>query len=69
MKAVKTKCKFEKENRHNPLRLIQFQFFIFYNLTCLQKHFHRRVLSADGHYGLIVSLCGQTLCHMINLNQ
>ena len=34
---------------------VQFQFYIFYNLACLQINFHGRLLSirvfsADGHY-------------------
>ena len=59
--------------RQTPL--IQFQLLVFYKPACLQKKFHGRALSiqafsADGHYGLIVSLRGGILSrHVINLNQ
>ena len=74
MKAVKAKWKIWKRKQTKTL-LLQFQLFIFYKPACLQKYFYGRVLSirvfsADGHYGLIVSLRGWTLSHhVINLNQ
>ena len=60
-----SQCKICQRKQTKTL-LIQFQWFIFYKLACLRKHFHGRVLSirvfsAGGHYGLIVSLRGLTL--------
>ena len=75
MNALTTKCKIWKRKRQQT-HLKQFQFSIFYKTACLLEIFHRWLLSihwvfsADGHYRLIVSLCGQTLLHcVINLNQ
>ena len=45
------------------MHLIQIQLFIFCKPACLQGNFYGkplsiRIFSADGHYGLIVSLRG-----------
>ena len=57
MKAVKAKFKIWKR-KQTKTHLIQFQMSIFYQPACLQKNFHRRVLSirvfsSDGHCRLI----------------
>ena len=65
MKAMKAKSKILKRKQTKTL-LTEFQLFIVYKPAGLQKYFHGqalpiRVISSDGHYGLIVSLCGWTL--------
>ena len=70
MKVVEVKCKIWK-TKETKTHLIQFKLLIFYKPTCLQKNFHRRILSiwafsADGNFGLIVSLRGWTLSHHVS---
>ena len=65
MKAIKVKCNIWKR-KQTKTHLVWFQLFIFHKPACLEEYFHGwlpsiQVFSADGHYGLSVSLWMNTI--------
>ena len=66
MKAIQVKCKIWKRKQTKP-HLINFQLFIFYKPTCLQKSFHGGILSIRGRYFLWMSTMGW-LCFYVGVS-